>query len=216
MVTGCGTIRVSASDTGRWVSQRAMNETNPSLLHRATAGDENAWTRIVALYQPMVHGWLHCRGVPAQEAADLAQEVMAVVVKELRSFSHAGHEGSFRGWLRAITVNRARGFLRNGRWRERGVGGDGVFQMLDQLEDAASNLTQEWNAEHDAYVVRRILAMIETDFEPTTVHVFRRLVLDEVKAPQVAAETGMAVAAVYAAKSRVLQRIRQEAEGLID
>jgi RNA polymerase sigma-70 factor (ECF subfamily) len=193
-----------------------MNETNPSLLDRAAGGDQAAWERIVSLYQPMVHGWLQRRSVHPQDAADLAQEVMAVVVKELRAFSHAGHPGSFRGWLRAITVNRARAFLRDGRWRERAAGGDVVHELIGQLSDPDSPLTSEWNAEHDAHVVRRILALVETDFEPATVRIFRRLVLDEARAPEVASEMGMAVAAVYAAKSRVLQRIRQEAEGLLD
>jgi RNA polymerase sigma-70 factor (ECF subfamily) len=141
---------------------------------------------------------------------------MAVVVKELQGFAHAGHPGSFRGWLRTITVNRARAFLRGGRLREQAVGGDSVFQMLDQLTDPNSTRTQEWNAEHDAHVVRRILALVETDFEPTTVRIFHRLVLDEARPADVAAELRMPIAAIYGAKSRVLQRIRQEAEGLLD
>jgi RNA polymerase sigma-70 factor (ECF subfamily) len=196
---------------GQWT----MNETNTSLLYRAAGGDAAAWERLVNLYQPMIHAWLQRHSVRPQEAADLAQEVMAVVVKDLPGFSHRGHPGSFRGWLRSITVNRARAFLRDGR-REQAVGGDHVFQMIDQLTDPSSALTQEWNAEHDAHVVRRILALVEADFEPATVRIFRRLVLDEARAADVAAELGMAVAAVYGAKSRVLQRIRQEAEGLLD
>src|SRR5262245_5253261 len=126
-----------------------MNETNPSLLYRAVGGDPRAWERIVSLYQPMIHAWLQRHSVRSQEAADLAQEVMAVVVQELQGFSHSGHPGSFRGWLRAITVNRARAFLRGGRWREQAVGGDSAFQLIDQLSDPNSPLTQEWNAEHD-------------------------------------------------------------------
>jgi RNA polymerase sigma-70 factor (ECF subfamily) len=196
---------------GQW----AMNETNPSLLCRAVSGEAAAWERIVNLYQPMIHAWLQRLSVPPQEAADLAQEVMAVVVKELPGFAHAGHPGSFRGWLRAITVNRVRAFLRRGRWRERALSGE-VFNFLDQLTDPNSTLTQEWNAEHDAHVVRRILAMVETDFEATTVRIFHRLVLHEAQPAVVAAELGMPIAAVYGAKSRVLQRIRREAEGLLN
>src|SRR6516165_1883491 len=105
---------------GQW----AMNETHPSLLCRAVSGEAAAWERIVNLYQPMIHAWLRRLSVPPQEAADLAQEVMAVVVKELPGFAHAGHPGSFRGWLRAITVNRVRAFLRRGRWRERALSGE--------------------------------------------------------------------------------------------
>jgi RNA polymerase sigma-70 factor (ECF subfamily) len=193
-----------------------VNETNLSLLHRATAGDEAAWAKLVALYQPLIFGWLQRHSVHPQEAADLTQEVLVVVVRELSSFAHAGHPGSFRGWLRTITVNRARAFLRGAAGREQAAGGDGVFGLIEQLEDPHSALTQEWNVEHDTHVVRQILKLVETDFEPATVRIFHRLVLEEARAAEVAAEMGMAVAAVYAAKSRVLQRVRQEAEGLLD
>src|SRR5262245_12702951 len=99
-----------------------VNETNLSLIGRATGGDEAAWAKMVALYQPLIFGWLQRHSVPRQEAADLTQEVLVVVVRELRDFVHAGHPGSFRGWLRTITVNRGRGFLR-GAARERAAGG---------------------------------------------------------------------------------------------
>jgi hypothetical protein len=52
--------------------------------------------------------------------------------------------------------------------------------------------------------------------EPITLQAFRRLALDGVSGAEAAKELGLSVAAVYAAKSRVLARIRQEAEGLID
>jgi RNA polymerase sigma-70 factor (ECF subfamily) len=192
-----------------------VNETNLSLLHRASAGDEAAWAKMVALYQPLIFGWLLRHAVPRQEAADLTQEVLVVIVRELRGFAHAGHPGSFRGWLRAITVNRARAFLR-GAARERAAGGEDVLGIIEQLEDPHSAVTQAWNAEHDAHVVRQILKLVETDFEPATVRVFHGLVLDEARAAEVAAELGMTVAAAYAAKSRVLRRVRQEADGLLD
>jgi RNA polymerase sigma-70 factor (ECF subfamily) len=193
-----------------------LNETSVSLLHRAAAGDEAAWAKMVALYQPLIFGWLRRHSVPLQEVADLTQEVLVVVVRELSNFAHAGHPGSFRGWLRAITVNRARAFLRGAAGREQAAGGDSAVRLIEQLDDPNSALTQEWNAEHDAHVVHQVLKLIETDFEPATVRIFHRLVLDEARAAEVDAETGMTVAAVYAAKSRVRQRVRQEAEGLLD
>jgi DNA-directed RNA polymerase specialized sigma24 family protein len=46
--------------------------------------------------------------VPSQDVDDLVQEVLGVVVRELPRFDHAGRPGSFRAWLRAVTVNRLR------------------------------------------------------------------------------------------------------------
>jgi len=190
-----------------------VQETSKSLLLRAGAGDGVAWERLVGLYQPMIRAWLLRHLVHSQEADDLTQDVLAVVVRELARFAHAGRAGSFRGWLRTITVNRAREFWRTGRCRPRA--GD-FGEVLDQLADPDSPLTATWDKEHDAHVLRRVLGLLESEFEANTVRAFRRLVFDGQKAADVAAELNMTLAAIYGAKSRVLQRLRQEAEGLID
>jgi RNA polymerase sigma-70 factor (ECF subfamily) len=58
--------------------------------------------------------------------------------------------------------------------------------------------------------------MLEPDFRPATWTAFRRQVLDGEPAEAVAAELGTTVNAVLIAKSRVLQRLRQLADGLVD
>jgi RNA polymerase sigma-70 factor (ECF subfamily) len=65
-------------------------------------------------------------------------------------------------------------------------------------------------------VLNCVLDLVEEEFEPATMQAFRRLALDGVSGAEVAEELGLSVAAVYVEKSRVLARIRQEAEGLID
>jgi RNA polymerase sigma-70 factor (ECF subfamily) len=193
-----------------------MDSTSQSLLLRARAGEDTAWRRVVDLYQPLIYGWLVRQKVVPQEAADLAQDVLASVVRGLERFEHSGRPGAFRSWLRTITVNRASEF-----WRTRGrqaasPGGDAFADVLQQLADPNSALSRRWDEEHDQHVLSRLLALMEQEFEPATLRAFRRLTLDEAAPRDVAGELGMTVAAVYAAKSRVLQRLRQEAEGLLD
>jgi RNA polymerase sigma-70 factor (ECF subfamily) len=50
----------------------------------------------------------------------------------------------------------------------------------------------------------------------STLRAFRRLALEGASGAEVAEELNLSVGAVWVAKSRVLARIRQEAEGLID
>jgi RNA polymerase sigma-70 factor (ECF subfamily) len=87
---------------------------------------------------------------------------------------------------------------------------------LSQLKDPDSELAQQWDREHDRYVLRCLLDVVEREFEPRTIRAFRRVTLDDAAGSTVANELGLSVGAVYAAKFRVLQRIREEAEGLID
>jgi RNA polymerase sigma-70 factor (ECF subfamily) len=192
-----------------------LAETNHSLLVRAGAGEELAWQRFVALYQPMIRGWLTRFSVSLQEAEDLTQDVLVVMVRELKNFSPSGRAGAFRGWLRTITANRAREFWRAGKGRARAAGGS-VLDMAEQLEDPSSALSAQWDAEHDANVLRRLLTLMEQEFEWQTVQAFRRVAFDGARPADVADELSLSVASVYAAKSRILQRLRQEAEGLLD
>ena len=89
-------------------------------------------------------------------------------------------------------------------------------ELARQLEDADSELSRKWDLEHDRYIVRRLLEMMEQVFERSTVQAFRRLTLDGASADEVAAELGMSKGAVYVAKSRSPPAIREEADGLFD
>jgi RNA polymerase sigma-70 factor (ECF subfamily) len=193
-----------------------MQDTQTSLLLRARQGEVAAWQRIVELYQPLIRGWLARQQVRPVDAEDLTQDVLAAVVKDLSRFEHAGRPGAFRGWLRTITVNRARAFWRAGAGRAQSTGGDDFLERVAQLEDPTSELARLWDEEHDRHVLGRLLALLEQDFEPATVRAFRRLTFDAAPPQDVATELGMSVVAVYGAKARVLQRLRQEAEGLLD
>src|SRR5262249_60418768 len=95
-------------------------------------------------------------------------------------------------------------------------GGSGPPAALQQRPPPASDLNRQWDEDHDRYVLNCLLELVEAEFEPVTLRAFRRLALDGASGAETARELGLSVAAVYVAKSRVLQRIRQEAEGLID
>ncbi len=64
--------------------------------------------------------------------------------------------------------------------------------------------------------MRGLLLLAEPEFSPTTWQAFRRIALDGVSPRVAAAELGSTVNAVTVAKCRVLNRLRQEARGLID
>jgi RNA polymerase sigma-70 factor, ECF subfamily len=193
-----------------------MNETRQSLLLRAQTGETDAWKDLTDLYRPLILGWLTRQGVPARDLEDLGQEVLLSVVKQLPSFQHSGQRGAFRSWLRTIVCRRTADY-----WRAQGAdtqpqGGSGAVAALQEIADPDSALNRQWDEEHDRYVLDCVLDLVEEEFEPVTLQAFRRLALDGKSGAEAAEELGLSVAAVYVAKSRVLARIRQEAEGLID
>src|SRR5581483_3546782 len=174
----------------------------------------DAWEDLTGLYRPLIIGWLNRQGVPAGDLEDLTQDILLSVVKHLPAFEHSGRRGAFRCWLRTIACNRTANY-----WQAAGAGtpaqgGSGAAAALQQIADPDSDLNRQWDEEHDRYVLNCLLTLVEEEFEPTTLLAFRRLALGGASGAEVSEELGLSVAAVYMAKSRVLQRIRQEADGL--
>ena len=193
-----------------------MEDTRKSLLLRARTGEENAWKDLTDLYRPLIVGWLKRQGVATRDIDDLSQEILLSVVKYLPSFEHSGRPGAFRSWLRTIVCSRTIDYWRAIDASTQASGASDAAAALQQIEDPHSDLNRRWDEEHDRYVLGCLLDLVEEEFEPATLQAFRRLTLDGVSGAEAAAELGLTVPAVYMAKSRVLKRIRQEAEGLID
>jgi len=191
--------------------------TSYSLLDRLRTGsDDGAWKRFVESYRPWILGWLRRQNLADGDAEDLAQDILVVVLRELPFFQHNRRPGAFRAWLRTITLHRLQDFVRGRRYRPR-PGGDSDFQnRLNQLQDPASELSRQWNHEHDAHLVRCLLARIQPEFQESTWRAFHAVMLEGQTPAETAQRLGMSVNAVLLAKSRILARLRQEGQGLID
>ena len=191
--------------------------TSLSLLERLRADPQAAaWQSLVAIYTPLIQNWLRRHQIREADSDDIAQEVLTVVIRRLPEFEHNRREGAFRNWLRTITVNCLRDFWRSRKNRPTATGDSDFQELLAQLEDPASSLTQIWNQDHDRHITRKLLEMLRPQFEPDTWQAFQRFALDGLSAVEVARELKVTPNVVFIAKSRVLARLRQEAAGLLD
>lgn len=192
-----------------------MIETPRSLLERLRHEPEAvSWKRLVDLYTPWLQAWFHQYHLADADVDDLVQDVLAVVVREMPTFAHNQQRGAFRRWLRTIALNRLKGF-----WRDRRTGplvttSEEAAKLLDQLPDPASDPDRQWEQEHDQFIVRRALELIEPEFTPSTWTAFTRQVIDRVRPAEVAAELGLTANAVVLAKFRVMRHLRRELDGL--
>jgi RNA polymerase sigma factor (sigma-70 family) len=191
-------------------------ETSASLLERLrTSPDEAAWRRLDDLYRPLIRRWLLRDTSLGEETEDVVQEIMSVLVRELPRFQRR-RCGSFRRWLRTITAHRLGAFYRSRKNSPKAMGCPLEDSPLMQLADANSEMGRQWDREHDRYVLNRLMELIAPLFEPNTLAAFRRVAVDGIAPAQAAEELGLSLNAVLVAKSRVLNRLRQEAKGLID
>jgi RNA polymerase sigma-70 factor, ECF subfamily len=192
-----------------------MSATSISLLDRLKAArpDASDWNRLQGIYLPLISRWLGRVPGLGTEADDLAQEVFVVVIREIPRFQRQ-REGSFRAWLRQVTVNKVRTYRRK-RHRRPMVGVDATDGFLNSLADPGGDLAREWDLDHDRHVFEKLLAVVQPDFSATTWEAFRRFAVDGLPAATVAEETGLSVNAVLQAKSRILKRLREEAGDLL-
>ena len=203
------------SSRKEFIPPEAMNTTRISLLRRVTDGNDFAWSELVSLYQPIIQSWLQRQGIDRQDAEEISQNVFVVVVSKIDSFKHSGQTGAFRTWLRRITAFQIKSYWRSGKFRPQSVGGSRFVEIVHDLEDETSELAQEWERQHDDFILNILLERLKERIGPTTVAAFKRLVLNGDSPEGVAFDLNMTIGAVYSAKSRVLRRLREESRNFV-
>ncbi len=187
-----------------------MHTTPASLLEQLRRpGDQGSWARFVRLYYPLIYHWARRSGASPEDAGDLVQEVLMILIRTMPSFEYDPSR-SFRGWLRTVTLNA---------WRKRMKSPSLPTDLVevDGMIDPSIPATEEFEeAEYRRHLVVRALRLMEKDFRPTTWRACWENVAQGHPAEDVARELGITVNSVYLAKSRVLRRLRQELDGLLD
>jgi RNA polymerase sigma-70 factor, ECF subfamily len=188
-----------------------MDSTSVSLLQRLRQPDqESAWQRFVDLYAPLIFRWGQTQGLNGTDALDLVQEVMATLVVKLPEFEYDPKQ-RFRGWLKTVTVNTARNMLR----RESSRPTTSIDQTIDSVAVADSaDLFEE--SEYCSFLAKQALRLMQTEFQERTWKACWKHVADGRTAADVGQELNISANAVHIAKCRVMRRLREELNGLLE
>ena len=204
----CDSRRVRFPDPpGGWLP---VDTTPVSLLERLRQpGERQAWQRFTELYTPLMYYWARRLGMQPSDAADLVQDVFAILIQKLPEFAYDRRK-SFRSWLRTVMFNKWRDQQRRAEPPQQAD--EATFAELPGPDKA------DWvgEVEYRQNLIRRALQIMQADFQPSTWKACWEYVVSDRSAAEVAAELGISVGAVYVAKSRVLSRLRQELEGLLE
>lgn len=210
-------MNVIHQNPGSGEGSQPSTSTSRSLLDRIKRDEPQAWDRLVALYAPLVFHWCRSWGLREQDAADIFQEVFQAVAVHIGGFRKERAGDTFRGWLRTITRNKIHDhFRRRGREPE-GVGGSEAQAELAELPaPEAGNDSSLREESGERGLVARALELVRPEFAERTWQAFWRTAIEGRSASEVAAELSMSAGAVRVAKSRVLQRLREELGDLIE
>jgi DNA-directed RNA polymerase specialized sigma24 family protein len=127
---------------------------------------------------------------------------------KLRTFAYDPSR-SFRGWLRTLTEHACSDFFAERERVERASGDTRVLEVLKSAP-ARADLLARLEEQFDQELMGEALARVRLRVEPKTWEVFRLTVTEGMSGDAVAARLGMRTTAVFKAKSRVLQLVRDE------
>jgi len=188
-----------------------MTSTSIKLIYHLRDPSANAaWERFIELYTPLIYHWSSKRGLSGGDAADLVQDVLMTILQRIGEFDPTG-PGRFRGWLRTITLNRVADFYRRQKLRRETEGGS-ILNTMAEVSDA--DLWED--REYRLYLVSRTLELLRSEFHDITWQAGYAQLVEGGSANDAALTFGITVNAAYIAKSRLLARLRDELDGLLD
>jgi RNA polymerase sigma-70 factor (ECF subfamily) len=186
------------------------------LLTKVKARDQEAWTRLVRLYGPLVDFWICRAKLQPADARDVFQEVFKAVAGGIGSFRKDRPSDRFRGWLHTIVRNKLADHFRRQGTQPAAAGGSEAYQRLQEIEGRGTAAEDRDELDALQQLRLRALELIRCEFEERTWQAFWRVVAGGETTKDVAGDLGVTSSAVRLSKSRVLRRLREEMEGLED
>jgi len=185
-----------------------LPDTRYSLIARlAGSADDAAWGEFVRIYQAGVYRYCRAQGLQEADASDVVQEVLMLVRQVVGRWQPSGRAGSFRAWLFETARRICQQQLRERRRGVRAAGGSSILKRLHEVADHDGEAPRE-EAEWQRWAFCCAAAEVERESQTETWRAFWLTAVEGVAAPSVAEQLGVSVGSVYAAKCRVLARIR--------
>ena len=178
--------------------------------------DQLAWNRFVEQYSPLIFSWCHRFGVQEKDAPDVTQEVMLKLLGAIKSFTYDPIKGSFRSWLKTITVNLIRDIQRKSKSADVGSGDSRILSLLNSIQDpkALNELGNLIEKQYESELLLQASENIESRVQPKTWKAYQLAANQQMSAKQIGKELGIPIADVYVAKSRVTKMLREEIKKL--
>jgi RNA polymerase sigma-70 factor (ECF subfamily) len=185
-------------------------ETRASLLVRIqNQHDEEAWREFVAIYRPVVYRLARQRGLQDADAEDLAQRVVISVQRAIGKWRADPAKGRFRFWLARIAQNAIINALTR-QPLDIAAGGTSIHQLLEKQPQPDHHTQQDLEREYRRSLFRWAAQRVLPEFRNGTWEAFWLTTVDRMSVEDAARALGKSVGAIYAARSRVMRRLKDE------
>ncbi|MEM6689894.1 MAG: sigma-70 family RNA polymerase sigma factor [Planctomycetota bacterium] len=183
--------------------------TRASLIFRLRDnGDQEAWFDFERIYRPTLTAMARSQGFQAADADDLVQTVFLSIAGAIEQFDPDSHRAKFRTWLKTIARNAIINALTRPD-RIRAAGGSAAYEILDRVPDKDCR-TQNIEWEYRRQIFEQAAGEIRRQTAPELWQCFWETAVKGRSGTEVALELNRSLTSVYAARSRILKRLRHQ------
>jgi RNA polymerase sigma-70 factor (ECF subfamily) len=173
--------------------------------------DRDAWDQFVLIYRPVIYRMARRRGMQDADAQDLVQTILMRLAAAIQRWEKTDPETKFRHWLRRVARNAIVSALSR-QPKDAAAGGSEMLILLAEQPEIEKHVEQELATEAMREQYLRAAAVVRTDVDPDTWRAFELTVVRGQSCDEAAALLGKSVGAVYAARSRVMRRLREQVQ----
>lgn len=189
-------------------------ETNESLIVRVKdPANQTAWEEFERLYRPVIFRIARAKGMQHSDALDVVQQVLLAVASAIGSYEKANDQVRFRNWLSRVTRNAILKSLTRQPW-DRSPGGSNMLDLLSEVPDADAATETLISLEYRRELFWRAADHVRAAVQEPTWLAFELTVLKGMPIEQAAEALAMSIGSVYAARSRVMRKLRSAVEAL--
>ena len=178
--------------------------------------DSLAWSQFVAIYQPVIYRLARGRGLQHSDAEDLCQTVFISIAKASDDWEFTPGGPQFRNWLGRVVRNASLNALSR-RHLDQATGSTSVLGLLNGL-DARDEESWDSTVQHESRLeaFRWAAEQVQAEVSQATWIMFRETSLLGRPVDEVAEATGRSPGAVYLARYRIMQRIKEKIASISD
>ena len=189
-------------------------ETRDSLLVQVRSpSNREAWDQFVQIYRPIIYRLARTRGLQDADAQDLAQQVLVSVASAIGTWEKSDEKVRFRHWLRRVARNAIVNALSR-RPQDLAVGGSSAQSLLADQQCDTPNSVNEIEMEYRRELYLQAAQRVRVDVEPDTWRAFELTLIEGKSMDEAALMLNKSIGAIYVARSRMMQRLREAVQTL--
>ena len=171
--------------------------------------NRSAWDRLVDRFRTPIVSFALSMGLRRPDAEDVAQEALIAFAESYRAGKYDPTRGRLSDWLFGIAYRQLLNLRKRLGRREKTVASTGETTSCWAGLPDEREATKSWNEQWARAVLQTCLARVRREVEPTSIQAFELYALAKQPAADVATQLGISRNAVFIAKHRVLNRLRE-------